>query len=46
MLKIFFPRRILQWLGPLAAAGTAAIIIAALVIFSGVYNLAARTPHP
>ena len=46
MLKTFFPRRILHWLGPLAAAGLAALLVAATVIYSGVYNLAATTPHP
>ena len=46
MLKTFFPRRILQWLGPLGVAALAAVLIAAAVIYSGVYNLAATTPHP
>lgn len=46
MLRQFFPRRILQWLGPLLTAALAAAVVAALVIVSGVYNLAARTPHP
>lgn len=46
MIRTLFPRRIVQWLGPLFAAGIAAACVAAIVIVSGVYNLAATTPHP
>ena len=46
MIRTLFPRRLLQWLGPLAAAGLAAILVAVAVIYSGIYNLAATTPHP
>lgn len=46
MLRTIFPRRLYQWLGPLLAAGLLALIVAAIVVVSGVFNLAATTPHP
>lgn len=46
MLRSLFPRRLLQWLGPLLAAGVAAFMVAAIVVVSGVFDLAATTPHP
>ncbi|MGI4876716.1 MAG: hypothetical protein ACRYG4_04455, partial [Janthinobacterium lividum] len=46
MLRDLFPRRFLQWLGPLVAAGVAALVVAAIVILTGLPNLAATTPHP
>lgn len=46
MLRDLFPRRLLQWLGPFLAAALTALVVAAMVVFSGVYNLAATTPHP
>ncbi len=46
MLRDFFPRRLFQWLGPLVAVGLLGIVVAAIVVVSGVFNLAATTPHP
>ena len=46
MFRSFFPRRIIQWLGPLIAAGVAGLVVAALVVLTGVFDLAATTPHP
>jgi cytochrome c553 len=46
MLRDFFPRRLFQWLGPLVATGLIGLAIAAVVVVSGVFNLAATTPHP
>ncbi|QYE34480.1 c-type cytochrome [Polymorphobacter sp. PAMC 29334] len=46
MLRDLFPRRLLQWLGPLIAAGFTALVVATIVVLSGVPNLAATTPHP
>nr|WP_295663468.1 c-type cytochrome [Polymorphobacter sp.] len=46
MLRDLFPRRFLQWLGPLAAAGVTALVVAAIVVLTGLPNLAATTPHP
>lgn len=46
MLRDLFPRRLYQWLGPLLAAGVVGLVVAALVVVSGVFNLAATTPHP
>lgn len=46
MLRDLFPRRLLQWLGPLLFAGTLAAILAAAVVITGMPNLAATTPHP
>ena len=46
MLRSIFPQRLYQWLGPLLAAALIAVVIGMLVVFSGVLNLAASTPHP
>lgn len=46
MLRDFFPRRMVQWLGPLLAAGATALVVAAIVVVTGVFNLAATIPHP
>ena len=46
LIGILFPRQFSHWLGPLLAAGIAALVIAFAVIASGVVNLAASTPHP
>lgn len=46
MLRDFFPRRLFQWLGPLVFAGLVGLVVAAVVVLSGVFNLAATTPHP
>ncbi len=42
----FFPRKIRQWLVPVATLGLIGGIGAMLVAFTGVLNLAASTPHP
>lgn len=41
-----FPRKILQWLGPLVSVGVAAAVLAAIVVSSGWADLAASKPHP
>lgn len=46
MPRDFFPRRLVQWLGPLIAAGVIGLCVAAIVVVTGVANLAATTPHP
>ena len=46
MLRTIFPRRLYQWLGPLLATGLIVLVVAAIVVVSGVFNLAATTPHP
>lgn len=46
MLPLLFPRRLSQWLGPLIAATAAAILIAIVVITSGIVDLSAAKPHP
>ncbi len=46
MLRDLFPRRLFQWLGPLLFTALVGLVVAALVVVSGVFNLAATTPHP
>ena len=46
MLDRIFPRRVTQWLGPLLVAALAALIIAVLVITTGIVDLSAAKPHP
>ena len=46
MLEYLFPRRITQWLGPLLVAAAAVLIIAILVVTSGIVDLSAAKPHP
>ena len=46
MLRDFFPRRLVQWLGPLVGTALIGLIVAAIVVFTGVVNLAATIPHP
>ena len=46
MLSKIFPSRFVQWLGPLAAAGAAALLVAVIVVTSGVADLSAAKPHP
>ena len=43
---VLFPLRWTQWLGPFLLAGAAGLLVAVLVITSGIVNLAASTPHP
>ena len=46
MLRLLFPLRLTQWLGPLVAATAAALVIAAIVVVAGVVDLSAAKPHP
>lgn len=46
ILAMLFPRHLLQWAGPLLAAGVAALAIAVLVISAGWIDLSASVPHP
>lgn len=46
LIGLLFPRQLSHWLGPLLAAGIAALLIAFAVVTSGVVNLAASIPHP
>ncbi|VVT00023.1 conserved hypothetical protein [Sphingomonas sp. EC-HK361] len=41
-----FPPKLGQWLGPLFAAGAAAVLVAVIVLTSGIADLSASTPHP
>lgn len=46
MLEYIFPRRVTQWLGPLLVAALGALLIAILVITTGIVDLSAAKPHP
>ncbi len=46
MLRDIFPRRLVQWLGPLLFTGLVGAVLAAVVVLTGLPNLAATTPHP
>lgn len=46
ILKAIVPVRFVQWIGPLAAAGIAALIVATVVLTAGWLDLSASTPHP
>ena len=46
MLRLLFPLRVRQWLGPIAVVGLVAAAIALLVIGTGWLDLSARKPHP
>ncbi len=46
MLPYLFPSRFSQWLGPLVAAGAAALLVAVIVVTSGIVDLSAAKPHP
>ncbi len=46
ILAMLFPQRMMQWLGPLIAAGVAALLLAVLVISAGWLDLSASVPHP
>lgn len=46
MLPTLFPPRLTQWVGPLIAAALGALLLAAIVIVSGVIDLSAAKPHP
>ncbi len=42
----YFPARLTQWLGPLVVAGVAALVLAVIVVVSGIVDLSAAKPHP
>lgn len=46
MLPYLFPRQLSQWLGPVIAAGIAALLVAAIVVTTGVVDQSAAKPHP
>ncbi|MBJ6122965.1 c-type cytochrome [Sphingomonas mollis] len=46
MLGWLFPRRATQWLGPLFAAGAGALLLAVIVVTTGIVDLSAAKPHP
>ncbi len=41
-----FPLRLRQWLGPLIVAGAAGVLLAIMVVMSGIVDLSAAKPHP
>ena len=46
MLRFLFPIRLTQWLGPLFVAGAAVVLLAAIVVTTGLVDLSAAKPHP
>lgn len=46
MPRLLFPARLTQWIGPFAVAAVAALLLAAIVVVSGVVDLSAAKPHP
>lgn len=46
LMRMLFPLRLSQWLGPFLLAGGGALLLAIVVITSGSVNLAASEPHP
>ena len=46
MLRLLFPLRFTQWLGPLFVAAAAAGLLALLVVVTGIVDLSAAKPHP
>ncbi|CAM3036299.1 c-type cytochrome [Sphingomonas antarctica] len=46
MLARLFPPRMTQWLGPLVIAALGALLIATIVVVSGIVDLSAAKPHP
>ncbi|NIJ08444.1 cytochrome c553 [Sphingomonas vulcanisoli] len=46
MLPYLFPSRFSQWLGPLIAAAIGALLIAVIVVVTGIVDLSAAKPHP
>lgn len=46
MARTVFPLRWTQWVGPFVLAGAAALVLAIIVITSGLPNLSASEPHP
>lgn len=46
LLRTLFPSRWTQWVGPFLLAGSGALLLAVIVIVSGIANLSASEPHP
>ncbi len=46
MLRLLFPRRLIQWLGPLFAALAVVLVSATAIIVTGIVDLSAAKPHP
>ncbi|WP_404371566.1 c-type cytochrome [Sphingomonas sp. MMS24-J45] len=46
ILAYLFPRRIIQWTGPLAATGVAMLVVVVIVLGAGWVDLSASIPHP
>jgi len=46
ILAMIFPRHLLQWAGPLLAAGVGALLLAIIVLSAGWVDLSASVPHP
>lgn len=46
MLRWLFPMRATQWLGPMFAAAGIALLLAVVIVVSGVFDLSAAKPHP
>ena len=46
MLRLLFPLRLIQWLGPLILVGAGGLLLAAIVVMSGIVDLSAARPHP
>lgn len=46
MPRLLFPTRLTQWIGPLAVAGALALVLAIMVVVSGIVDLSAAKPHP
>lgn len=46
MPPTLFPSRLTQWIGPLLAAASAAVLVAVVVVTSGIVDLSAAKPHP
>jgi cytochrome c553 len=46
MALLIFPARLAQWLGPLIVAAVTGLVVAAIVVISGIVDLSAAKPHP
>ena len=46
MLRLLFPLRLTQWLGPLFVAATGAVLTVVIVVTTGLVDLSAAKPHP
>ena len=46
MPRLLFPARLTQWIGPFAVAAAGALLLAVIVVVSGVVDLSAAKPHP